>query len=326
MPNESKLKWSTGKVIALSIAVACLTLFGSAKSGLFLKHDSPAPLNAIAKLSQGNASLTTQQQQEQKEEFSFVRVNEVLEGDLIKLADGTEVNLLGVSCPKLDETDTARLAVAREAFAFTTGAVLNREVRLEYEPAHLVDGNGRTLAYVYLRDGSLLNAELIKRGYGNAFTRYGFSLSNDFNKYELAAKRNQIGLWEDRQTETLTENIDVEPNTSPDSPATTANSVPTSSGSSSSSSRPRVIVSAPLEDRPSDSSSTIYEPGQNLPAPRQAYSPSTQVPNRSSVAENGSYYGEISERTGRPKTIHVQGYTRRDGTYVRGHYRSSRRR
>jgi len=40
------------------------------------------------------------------------------------------------------------------------------------------------------------------------------------------------------------------------------------------------------------------------------------------VAENGSYYGEISTQTGRPKTVHVRGYFRKDGTYVRGHYRS----
>ena len=41
-------------------------------------------------------------------------------------------------------------------------------------------------------------------------------------------------------------------------------------------------------------------------------------------AENGSCYGDISSITGRPKTISVGGYYRRDGTYVRGHYRSRR--
>ncbi len=39
-------------------------------------------------------------------------------------------------------------------------------------------------------------------------------------------------------------------------------------------------------------------------------------------AENGSCYGDISAATGRAKTTHVNGYTRSDGTYVRGHYRS----
>ena len=43
---------------------------------------------------------------------------------------------------------------------------------------------------------------------------------------------------------------------------------------------------------------------------------------KASVGENGSYYGEISTKTGRPKTTYVNGYYRKDGTYVRGHYRS----
>jgi hypothetical protein len=42
-------------------------------------------------------------------------------------------------------------------------------------------------------------------------------------------------------------------------------------------------------------------------------------------AENGSYYGQPNQY-GVPKTVHVNGYYRKDGTYVRGHYRSAPRR
>lgn len=41
-------------------------------------------------------------------------------------------------------------------------------------------------------------------------------------------------------------------------------------------------------------------------------------------AENGSCYGDISSITSLPKTTHVGGYYRKNGTYVRGHYRSRR--
>ena len=40
------------------------------------------------------------------------------------------------------------------------------------------------------------------------------------------------------------------------------------------------------------------------------------------VAENGTYYGELN-KNGVPKTVLVNGYTRSDGTYVRGYYRSA---
>lgn len=59
--------------------------------------------------------------------------------------------------------------------------------------------------------------------------------------------------------------------------------------------------------------------------PPKTYSSTKTYPTRRGVAENGSYYGEISEATGRPKTVRVRGYYRKDGTYVRGHYRSKPR-
>ena len=50
--------------------------------------------------------------------------------------------------------------------------------------------------------------------------------------------------------------------------------------------------------------------------------PVLSVPVYGSVAENGSYYGQPNVN-GVPKTVAVGGYYRKDGTYVRGHYRSS---
>lgn len=52
------------------------------------------------------------------------------------------------------------------------------------------------------------------------------------------------------------------------------------------------------------------------------YVPSRPSPSGGGCAENGSCYGDISASTGRAKTVPVSGYYRKDGTYVRGHYRS----
>jgi len=54
----------------------------------------------------------------------------------------------------------------------------------------------------------------------------------------------------------------------------------------------------------------------------KSFSSSIIIQGHPYVAENGSYYGQISENTGRPKTVYVSGYRRKDGTYVRSHYRS----
>jgi hypothetical protein len=53
--------------------------------------------------------------------------------------------------------------------------------------------------------------------------------------------------------------------------------------------------------------------------------PTTSAPIKGTTglcAENGSCYGDLNAN-GVPKTVHVNGYFRKDGTYVRGHYRSA---
>jgi micrococcal nuclease len=70
---------------------------------------------------------------------------------------------------------------AQEAAAFTRRMVEGKRVRLEFDQANAVTGHKdntaqkRTLAYVYLEDGTLLNAEIIRHGYGFALTRYPFA-------------------------------------------------------------------------------------------------------------------------------------------------------
>jgi micrococcal nuclease len=54
-----------------------------------------------------------------------------------------------------------------------------QRIRLEYDEAnaHLdhKDRYGRTLAYVFLDGGTLLNAEIIRQGYGHVYTKFPFS-------------------------------------------------------------------------------------------------------------------------------------------------------
>lgn len=58
--------------------------------------------------------------------------------------------------------------------------------------------------------------------------------------------------------------------------------------------------------------------------PRPAWQPMPSPPIRYAPAcsESGSCYGDISAKTGLSKTTYVHGYFRRNGTYVRGYYRS----
>ena len=54
----------------------------------------------------------------------------------------------------------------------------------------------KDLAYVFLEDGTFLNAEIIKLGYGHAYTRFPFKYLDEFRSYEREAREQRRGLWD----------------------------------------------------------------------------------------------------------------------------------
>jgi micrococcal nuclease len=330
IPTQTKPSWTTAKVIALCCLLCGLTLYGATR----FNHQATITTAAQTVPTVSKIETVSPPQQGTPESSQSLRVTQVDGGALLTLEDGTEVNLLGVSCPEVEGADPGSTDTAREAIAFTTGAVVGRQVRLEYEPAHLTDKKGRALAYVYLSDGTLLNAEIIKHGYGQAFIRYNYRFIDDFRKYESTARNSKLGVWENRDPESdsvVTENAGDSPQDSQVASPITE----TYPATQATTSRPRVILPPPTYPaNNSQDAKTTSEPESSSPSikPQPSYrSPSYVFPSaapvsKPSVAENGSSYGEISQRTGRPKTVYVQSYVRRDGTYVRSHFRSSPRR
>ena len=75
-----------------------------------------------------------------------------------------------------------------------------KQIRLEFDQTNAHIGHrekyGRILAYVYLNDGTLLNAEIIKEGYGFAYTRFPFKYMEGFRRYERETKENNRGCRE----------------------------------------------------------------------------------------------------------------------------------
>ena len=48
---------------------------------------------------------------------------------------------------------------------------------------------------MHLEDGTFLNAEIIKQGYGFAYTRFPFKYLDEFRRYEQEAREQGRGLW-----------------------------------------------------------------------------------------------------------------------------------
>lgn len=118
----------------------------------------------------------------------------VIDGDTIELDGGERVRLIGVDTPETVDPRRPVQYFGKEASAFTRRMVEGKDVRLEQDQDTL-DRYGRTLAYVYLQDGTFLNAELVRQGYGHAYTRFPFRYEQQFVELEREARENGRGLW-----------------------------------------------------------------------------------------------------------------------------------
>jgi micrococcal nuclease len=105
-----------------------------------------------------------------------------------------KVRLIGVDTPETKDPRKPVQYFGKEATAFTQRLVEGKRVRLEYDQQR-VDKYGRTLAYVYLDDGTFVNAEIIRQGYGFAYTRFPFRYLEQFRQWERDARESGRGLW-----------------------------------------------------------------------------------------------------------------------------------
>jgi micrococcal nuclease len=74
-------------------------------------------------------------------------------------------------------------------------------VRLEYDVSRY-DQYGRTLAYVYLKDGTFVNADLVKKGYATVMTiPPNVKYADTFLKLSKKARNQGKGLWKENPAE-----------------------------------------------------------------------------------------------------------------------------
>lgn len=122
----------------------------------------------------------------------------------VRLSDGERVRLIGVDTPETKHPKKPVERFGKEANEFTRHMVEGKRVRLELDPANATTAHKdntqqkRTLAYVFLDDGTLLNAEIIKQGYGFALSRYPFASMEEFRRLEREAREQGRGLWNKR--------------------------------------------------------------------------------------------------------------------------------
>ena len=128
-------------------------------------------------------------------ESSQAVVQRVVDGDTVVLSTGEWVRYIGMDTPELHHPKKPVQAYAREAKEFNRKLVEGKTVRLEFD-VERHDKYGRTLAYVYLPDGTFVNAELVRQGYAHTLTiPPNVKFADLFVKFQREARENNRGLW-----------------------------------------------------------------------------------------------------------------------------------
>lgn len=129
----------------------------------------------------------------------YYRVMRVEDGDTITVdMDGAEerVRFIGVDTPETQDPRKPVQCFGRAASDFTKNLIGTQNVRLEADSlSDNRDRYNRLLRYVYLPDGRLVQAEIIKQGYGFAYTSFPFTKSIEFKTFETEARNQNRGLW-----------------------------------------------------------------------------------------------------------------------------------
>jgi micrococcal nuclease len=126
-------------------------------------------------------------------------VTRVVDGDTIVVSGVGTVRLIGVDTPETVDPRKPVQFFGKEASDFTRQMAQGKVVRLEFD-VQRKDKYQRTLSYVYLPDGTFLNAEIVKQGFGHAYTTYPFRYLEQFRQFERDARAANRGLWGAGQT------------------------------------------------------------------------------------------------------------------------------
>jgi micrococcal nuclease len=142
--------------------------------------------------------------------YDNVLVVRAVDGDTLKLANNERVRLIGIDTPEMHESEKLYRdsrksgqdaktiqALGRRSYAFTKSLVEGKTVRLEFD-VEKRDKYKRLLAYVYLPDGTFVNAEIVKQGYASLMTYPpNVKYADEFRRLYQQAREQRSGLWKE---------------------------------------------------------------------------------------------------------------------------------
>ena len=142
--------------------------------------------------------------------YNDILVKRVVDGDTLLLGNGQRVRLIGIDTPEVhisdrlyyqaqrNKTDIQTvLSLGKKSSQFTRRLVEGKRVRLEFD-LEKHDKYGRLLCYVFLLDGTFVNAKIVEDGYASLLTISPNLKHTDlFRELYREAREYKRGLWKD---------------------------------------------------------------------------------------------------------------------------------
>jgi micrococcal nuclease len=139
-------------------------------------------------------ACATPQSQSPAPARSPCRVSRVIDGDTFSCTGGRRVRLLSIDAPERRQRPQGDSATATLQRLIRRGTEVSLELGRDS-----TDRYGRTLAFVWLADGRMVNEELVRRGWAVVYLydRKNLHHADRLQAVEDSARIRRRGLWRD---------------------------------------------------------------------------------------------------------------------------------
>lgn len=127
-----------------------------------------------------------------------VQVRVVYDGDTFETDTGERVRLLGINAPEIAHHGRKAEPYGYKATTWLKELIEGESVRIVIDVDEPIDRYGRTLAWVYLLNGELVNKTALTDGHAKLMDRFGLppELEDELRSAAAEGKQNLRGLWQ----------------------------------------------------------------------------------------------------------------------------------
>jgi len=132
----------------------------------------------------------------------YHKVKFVYDGDTILLEGGEKIRFLGIDAPEVDHEAGKSEFMALQAWEFSRRLLKGVQIRMEQDQEKK-DRYGRLLAYLFLKNGKMVNELLVREGLAHVmFKNEGLKYRDMLLAGQRSAMKKKRGIWSRPHKET----------------------------------------------------------------------------------------------------------------------------